>query len=247
MPNWCSTDYYVTGPSEDLERFVKVMDSARSGKWKDKLPNDFKDDWLGNVYTELGIFDADELRHQIPSDLSCRGQFMDPPEIREGWDSATPDYVYFSTETAWTPCVGMWKKIFTEFFPTLTYKYLAEEDGCGVYVNTDEMGEYFEHRYKIVVDAPLESRKILEEYFTDDIVTLFVDECSETVFSDIELDNFIKHRFRPSVRNKPNTVRGLKTFIKEFNRKYKNKCHICIYRYLNEEDWENGTDDWKWE
>ena len=38
-----------------------------------------------------------------------------------------------------------------------------------------------------------------------------------------------------------------KTFIKGFNRKYKNKCNICIYKYLNEEEWENGTDDWKWD
>lgn len=60
----------------------------------------------------------------------------------------------------WTPQLDLWDSLIEKFFTNddgcrlVDYVYEAEEPGCGIYINTDEGGDFFPDLYKIDACIP---------------------------------------------------------------------------------------------
>ena len=54
------------------------------------------------------------------------------------------------TETAWAPHMEVFRKVLQERYGNqILMVYMAEECGCGVYINSDTEGKYFPERYMV--------------------------------------------------------------------------------------------------
>ena len=54
------------------------------------------------------------------------------------------------TETAWAPHMEVFRKVLQERYGNrIRLVYMAEECGCGIYVNSDTEGKYFPQRYMV--------------------------------------------------------------------------------------------------
>lgn len=232
MPNWCHTNYTVTGLHSDLKRFYNVLTEATSGKWNDKIKTDFKDWWLGNVYAELGMFTPEQLmNNEIPEELSCRGEFDEEPVFDE------KRFVDFGTSTAWGPCTGMWKKIFNDYFPRLNFVYVAEEPGTAVYINSDKNRRFYPVEWVLCCsDYPdtADRKKVLNKFFRPDVEFDW-----EIYFETGELEKWIKESFLPNLKDKPETIDDFKKFIRDFNDKYERVFSFSLNKYITEEEYLN--------
>ena len=200
MPNWCTTSYVFRGNENEIKDFYIKLKSFTS---KERIPNDFDNFWLGNIVDGFG-FDY----NKIP----CRGFIDYFPELKE----TDPDRLEFSTETAWEPMTEMWDKIIKKYYPSISYVLIAEEPGCGLYINTDLEGEDFFQRF--FVDFKLPPK------YTYGSPNGFYADCEEEL---IETFNSIFHRKYKSFKQ------CKKRLSKEFKKKeYRNKGYfIAIHKY----------------
>ena len=114
MPNWCTTSYVFRGKENEIKDFYNKIKSFIS---KERVPNDFGNNWLGNIVDGFG-FNYDEI--------PCRGHIDYFPETEED------DRLELSTETAWYPMTEMWDKIIEKYYPSITYVLISEECGMGI-------------------------------------------------------------------------------------------------------------------
>lgn len=50
----------------------------------------------------------------------------------------------------WSPKVEIWRLIIDKYYKDkISFVYIAEEIGCGIYINTDETGEHFPEEYRV--------------------------------------------------------------------------------------------------
>lgn len=74
------------------------------------------------------------------------------------------DTLKFSTETAWGPCNEVFDLI-RQKFPSLSYYFLSEEPGMGVFQTNDRDGKYFTDKFRADICTPEEEYQC--EYFED--------------------------------------------------------------------------------
>lgn len=200
MPNWCTTSYVFRGDKKEIKDFYNKIKSFTS---KERIQNDFGDYWLGNIVDGFG-FDWREVR--------CKGHISYFPELEE----TDPDRLGLSTETAWYPMTEMWNKIIEKYYPSISYVLIAEEPGCGVYINTDIEGYDFTERYRVDFKLPSKYDPQCEYGFYAD--------CEEDL---IEAFNSIFHRKYKSYKQ------CKKRLSKEFKKKeYRDKGYfLIIHKY----------------
>lgn len=59
-------------------------------------------------------------------------------------------YFYIQTESAWVPDLELFNYLLSSVYKdTIKMHYQAEEPGCGIYINTDLDGLFFQNRYVI--------------------------------------------------------------------------------------------------
>lgn len=130
MPNWCYTEYRITGPKKKVKALYNKMNQLENRK-ETLVPNGFGKTWLGNLVTSLK---ADW------NTISCRGE----------WDMVDYDesdnVLSFSTSTAWGPCYETFDLV-EEKYPGIKIYYSSEEDGMGFYETNDREGRFFTGRY----------------------------------------------------------------------------------------------------
>ena len=128
MPNWCYTNYKVTGDEEELKDLYEKMDSLNNME-ESLIQNGFGKNWLGNLVT---LLDGDWEK------IRCRGAIT--------WVEMEDDILKFDTETAW---VDMRETIdfLQEKYPSLIFSYIAEEPGCEYFVIHDPLGDQFTEKY----------------------------------------------------------------------------------------------------
>lgn len=165
MPNWCTTSYVFRGNENELKDFSNKIKSFTS---KERVPNDFGDNWLGNIVDGFG-FNWEEL--------PCKGSitYFNPDDV--------PERLELSTETAWYPMYEMWDKIIEKYYPSITYVLIAEECGMGLYINTDLTGDDFPTRFSVDFKLPSKYTPLSENGFYAD--------CEEEL---VEMLNNIFHR-----------------------------------------------------
>lgn len=136
MPNWCTTSYVFKGNENELKDFYNKIKSFMS---KERVPNDFGDNWLGNIADGFGF-----SYNEIPYRGSITYLNLDD----------VPERLELSTETAWYPMTEMWDKIIEKHYPSITYVLIAEEPGMGIYINTDLTGDDFSTRFSVDFKLP---------------------------------------------------------------------------------------------
>ena len=140
MPNWCATSVAVIAyrnvenSANQLRRLHSIFTSPV--ETQDKADST----WIGNYLYALGII-PDKHESGFRSFLS----YVD--DVKSDNDM---EYFTIETEDAWGPKTDAFDLIMSDpRFDRLQYVYIAEEPGCGVYINTDEDGIIFRDRYKI--------------------------------------------------------------------------------------------------
>lgn len=138
MPNWCYTQYAVTGEQKSLKDFYnKIVLYTSKPRWDDSPvePYQFGKNWLGNILTGFGIGNME----------GCRGEILSV--------YLTDEALFFDTETAWCPSPEVISGIISENYsddsgvPKLYYYYLSEEPGWGLFINTDTEHRFFKTVY----------------------------------------------------------------------------------------------------
>lgn len=130
MPNWCSTRIRVYDHEKRLEDFGNMLELWTS---TNAMENGFDTKWLGNIVLNSGIGTVDTGKS---TDLRCRGTLC-------GWE-LSEGCMDIETETAWSPMLKMWKKLFEEYIPEADWVYEADECGMAMYYTNDPaiVGKY---------------------------------------------------------------------------------------------------------
>ena len=143
MPNWCYSKYAFFTNDEDKSELARLHKNLVDIiKTQSQKKNDFEPGWLGKVAMKHG-FDWEQI--------SCRGYIEELGEYEPG-DS----YFTLSGETAWGPTDDLWEAVI-EQYKGISFVYVAEEPGNGVYINTDTDGVYFTDRFLMDIygDVPI--------------------------------------------------------------------------------------------
>ena len=128
MPNWCSNSiafYQEDGGNTMIEAFY--MDIQKYTNVKNNETGEISN-WVGH-WLQSSRVNIDNMY--------TRGFFSNC--------ELNVNHVRIDMETAWTPLPEVWDLMAGKY--ELSYVYIAEEDGCAVYVNTDSTGRFFTTRY----------------------------------------------------------------------------------------------------
>ena len=138
MPNWCTSNYVLEGPKEDLMRFSDTVNACLSKP--DVKPNGFGKLWLGNIYVAFGgdaenVLTADGLRGCIETDPEAIPCLCGPSSEEEPVSPALEEdgktRLRFSVTTAWGPSAWL-DDMLEEQFPRIRFGWKA----------TDEFGNF---------------------------------------------------------------------------------------------------------
>lgn len=134
MPNWCNTAYTLVGDKEELDALHKTMSELEQSN-QPVEPFHFGNTWLGNLVKALG---------GTTKDIPCRGEWHDL-DYHNG-------AITFNTDTAWSPCNGVWNLV-RQRYPSIDHYFLAEECGNGLYLTNDAEGQHYPERYLVEMCA----------------------------------------------------------------------------------------------
>ena len=157
MANYFFTDYVVEGNKQDIDSFYEMMLKLKNAK-RDLEPGHFGPTWLGFVLEELG---------ENPEDYNCKGEWVDL--TREG------DIIRFRAETAWQPCHDI-RWLIEDKYPSLTFYFIGEEPGCGVFLKNDTEGKYFPENYYLSLYSPDGKIDEYKRFVTKDDAYKFISE-----------------------------------------------------------------------
>ena len=132
MPNWCYTEYRITGDSMEVkdlyDRMRRLEDMPQPLK-----PNGFGTNWLGNLVEDLGV-DFNEVK--------CRGTWADL--------TLNGDVLWFTTETAWYRCQEV-EDLLMKRYESLQISFRCEELGMAI-LETNDRSAFPEEYY---IDAAM--------------------------------------------------------------------------------------------
>lgn len=167
MPNWCTTRITFEGPQEVIGELHFNIDK----KWAvDVVENGFGNYWLGNMIGNAGL-NWQEIR--------CRGSIIEINDIELKDDGLACFEIV--TETAWSPMVEMWYKIFEKLgIDSISVYYSAEEVGLGVYETNDLDGRYYTDKYYL--EYSINDESLIEYYDCDRDVLNVLNEILNTDF-----------------------------------------------------------------
>lgn len=163
MPNWCYNRTIIYGDKEQVKELWEIIERETSENRTIKTLNSWGQDWLGNVF--YYFYNDKEVNQK---GIMCRGSFYDKKyNEQEGT-------IYLSYETAWGPNIESWEQLLYDFFPNLSQVTLAEECGCGIYVNTDTEGKFFKDKY--VLDCCYQGENHYEYFESDKELVDYINE-----------------------------------------------------------------------
>ena len=96
MPNWCSNTINITGPKEDINKFVEHLDSTSGKDWFSyfkPMPEEFKEEWYAWNQNNWGC------------KWNCDAQDWN---LQEDGDNAT---VFFWFDSPWGPPINLYETI----------------------------------------------------------------------------------------------------------------------------------------
>lgn len=178
MPNWCTTNITFEGNKKDIKDFHEKL--IKITKTPSRIENDFGSHWLGNV-VDYFVLDSNVVR--------CRGSIS---YIDTCFDLSEEEcYFEIVTDTAWEPMINMWSLIIEEYYPSISFVYVAEEPGCEIFINTDTEGKHYTDRFLLDLRIPLSKKgaKNIEErgYFeSEEEVIKYINQLFNKTFSSVK-------------------------------------------------------------
>lgn len=146
MPNWSTTDYYVTGSKEEVSDLSKKMEDLEKMN-KPLVANGFGNTWLGNLVETFG---------ENWENVYCRGEWTDRIYDEEN------NILTFTTETAWREMYE-WRKFIESQYKTVKMLFVTEESGCGIYQTNDMEGIFFKAKYVLDYGEDVEYFETIDE------------------------------------------------------------------------------------
>lgn len=131
MPNWCFTQYAITGNTEQLNELYTIMEKLQNME-KPLVENGFGTKWLGCLVERLGA---------SSDSINCRGAWSDLKKDDKS-------NVHFVTETAWHRMDEV-ETVIQEKWNEIKIFYCEEESGCEIYNTNDKDGLFFPERFII--------------------------------------------------------------------------------------------------
>jgi len=143
MPNWCSSKYAFYADDENKDELLRLHNNL-SGimKTPSEVENGFEPGWLGKVAIKHGI-DWESL--------PCKGTIEHLDRYKPGGNFFT-----LNAETAWSPTEELWETVIARY-EGISFVYIAEEAGNGIFTNTDAAGTFFPEKYLFEIwgNAPI--------------------------------------------------------------------------------------------
>ncbi len=139
MPNWCESKFaFVVDDLKnkgELKRLYDNLNKACNTPCPEQ--NGFGDSWLGHV----------AIIHNISwENRGCRGYISHMDDFND-----VANYFVIGLETAWEPPSEFFDCILKQY-KGISYVYIAEEGGNGIYINTDTSRGIFPERYMLYND-----------------------------------------------------------------------------------------------
>ena len=162
MPNWCFTQYAITGERREVRSLYNKMKRLQQRKTP-LLPNGFGVTWLGCLVKSLG---------SDPEAVYCRGHWFNLSLDEDGT-------LRFDTEHAWSRPSEVEDLIF-KVFPSVSIYYIEEELGMEVFQTNDVCGQYFPET--VILDDEQDGM----EYFTEEDALKRISELKGSPVTDWE-------------------------------------------------------------
>ena len=162
MPNWCFTQYAITGERREVRSLYNKMKRLQQRKTP-LLPNGFGVTWLGCLVKSLG---------SDPEAVYCRGHWFNLSLDEDGT-------LRFDTEHAWSRPSEVEDLIF-EVFPSVSIYYIEEELGMDIFQTNDASGQYFPET--VILDDEQDGM----EYLTEEDALKSISELKGTPVADWE-------------------------------------------------------------
>ena len=137
MANICCSKYAFYATDENKGELLRLYKNLAATMETPSEGNDaIEPGWLGSVAAKHGI-DWNKI--------SCRGSI-------EYLDDYDPDSYSFTldSDTAWAPTDELWEAVVAQY-KGVSFVYIAEEAGMGIFTNTDSEGIYFPERYLLEI------------------------------------------------------------------------------------------------
>lgn len=148
MPNWCTTEYRLSGLKEDIDNLQYFIEKCYPDS---KVGNGFGKYWLGHLAVHYGM-DYNKVH--------CRGSIIDCYR-----DSDT-SYIII-TETAWSQCGELMFHL--AGFNNLSMLYLEDEPGLCIFVTNDIFYDVWKYDYYVddmnfQLEEPFMSKEGVRDY-----------------------------------------------------------------------------------
>lgn len=212
MPNWCYSKFRFTGDKDQLKDFYNKVKYFISDEFKG-IENDFGTSWLGNVLHGFEIND---------DKLNYRGDIYD---ITDNGDN-----VEICNYSAWNDNADMWSAIIEKHYDNICFVFISEEEGMGLYINTDIEGKYYKEKYVCRINIDNHA-KIDNTNCIDLSVLNKPDETFYEVY--FNNDEELIDTFNKMLGKEFDDVTKLLNFVDE-NFKYKNKVSISINPFISD-------------
>lgn len=193
MANYCYNDITICAKEENLIDLQFLHTNLTYLLESDRNCNDVFNTLLKSYEKEEVPFDGRDRVEWFMDEIDCNG-------------NGTYNFT-ISIESAWSPIISKIEDIVYKLYDgKLWCVGTAEEPGFDIYINTDETGEFYETRYRLVFykdnnyhdwyldnipDLINHINKIYDEYNYEEIMDISLDayEVSESVkkFNDSEL------------------------------------------------------------
>lgn len=193
MANYCYNDITICAKEENLIDLQFLHTNLTYLLESDRNCNDVFNTLLKSYEKEEVPFDGRDSVEWFMDEIDCN-------------DNGTYNFT-ISIESAWSPIISKIEDIVYKLYDgKLWCVGTAEEPGFDIYINTDETGEFYETRYRLVFykdnnyhdwyldnipDLINHINKIYDEYNYEEIMDISLDayEVSESVkkFNDSEL------------------------------------------------------------
>lgn len=206
MPNWCVSEMAVYTTNKDILGSLEMVHTELK---KIVVEND-KTTW--DLFKVFKTFEPTWSEDKIcDSGLYIRGSIIDLSDIYDMKGGGK--YFKVVYESAWESMIPGWEHILKKY--DLKQVTIAEECGCGVFINTDQKRLFFSSKY------------FLYSYIDDDY--------NEERFDDKEqVIDYINKEFLKG-KKKAKTFKDVQEYIEKFNRKNEDEnWYIYLEEYADE-------------
>lgn len=157
MANMCSVTIAFQGQENDLKVLENDLKNMKQKVGADK-------NWLGNI-----IYDD--------ADIHC-ASFVE-------YVSLDDNCLFVDVSSKWTPDGEAYEYIANKY--GLEYEYVAEEPGCGVFINTDTEGKTFSQEYYVTNNNEECFMEGYEKDSLDGVKKDFINGCKDRIKIDEEM------------------------------------------------------------